>query len=449
MAAIAQRRLAAGVAILSLVLAACGGSQASSSPSSAVPASQPPPASESAIAGKFGTASLFLLDGPTVKVMADAAQEFSGGSQGTVEVTAIAGDSYQQKIRTIMGSGQRPDMFYNWSGATISDYVDAGLLLNLDEMISAHPEIAAGFQPSILDAGKIGGKQYAIPMNGTGPVLIFYNKKIFDEAGLQPPETWDDVETLIDEFKGRDITPFALAGSQAWCDLEWMEYLIDRLGGPDLFAGVAAGDWSKWDDPAVLEAARMVKTLVDAGAFGTNYSSVAYGAGGSTSLMLEGKAAMTLQGTWEYPVAQQVDEDFVAKYLGVVPFPAIPGGEGDPQNLVGNPANYVSVTAEAQATDTIAAFLAQLSSDAYAQALMQNSEVPTTKNASEFVDFAPSPDFAKLQIDLVSNAPSFQLSWDLAIKPEQATPLLQNIQDLFNGALSPEEFVAAVQSIGS
>lgn len=405
---------------------------------------------ESPATGAVGEVELFLLDGDTSKGITAAAEDFTAeGSEGSVVVTALANDTYQQKIRTVMGSASRPDMFFNWGGATIKDYVDADLLLDLGPMIEAHPEIAANFQSAVLDAGKIDGRQFGIPFNGTQPVLLFYNQVLFDEAGLEPPQTWADVEGLIAEFNGRGITPFALAGSQAWCELEWFEYLLDRIGGPEVFTAVAAGDWSSWEDPAVLEAATMIRELVDAGAFGSNFASVGYGTGGSTSLMVDGKAAMTLQGTWEYPTAQGVDAEFAASNLAVVPFPAIEGGLGDPGNLVGNPANYVSVSANAVNTDTIAAFLQRLSTDDYLTGLMENNEVPTTKNAADFVESSPNPEFARRQIELVSDAPSFQLSWDLAIPADLAAPLLQTIQDLFNGALSPEDFVAAVLAIGN
>ena len=445
----ARSRLAASSVILSVVVAACGGGGATPSPSSVASGMPPTPSAAASPTSSpaYGVTTLYVLEGPTTKIITEAAQAFSKGNQGTIEVTQLAGETYQTKMRTIMGSGKHPDMFYNWGGATIRDYVDANLLLDLGPMIAQHPEIANRFQPSVVKAGQINGKQYALPLNGMAPVLLFYNKTIFDKAGLQPPKTWDDVKTLVTQFKSQGITPFALAGSQAWCELEWMEYLVDRLGGPDLISSIVAGDWSKWGDPAVLQAAQMAVDLVNSGAFGTNFSSIAYGGGGSTTMMTTGKAAMTVQGAWEYPVAQGVDAKFVTDSLAVAPFPSIPGGKGDPGNLVGNPANFVSVSASAQNIDTIAAFLAQLSTDDYATALMKNSEIPATKTAADFVSHASNPAFARLQIDLVSRAPAFQLSWDLAVQPKVATPLLQSIQDLFNGVLTPQAFVSAVQAI--
>jgi raffinose/stachyose/melibiose transport system substrate-binding protein len=47
---------------------------------------------------------------------------------------------------------------------------------------------------------------------------------------------------------------------------------------------------------------------------------------------------------------------------------------------------------------------------------------------------------------LASEAPNFELSWDQALSPSQADALLTNLEQLFTGQKSPEEFCAAMDS---
>jgi xylobiose transport system substrate-binding protein len=73
--------------------------------------------------------------------------------------------------------------------------------------------------------------------------------------------------------------------------------------------------------------------------------------------------------------------------------------------------------------------------------------VPVTSNAAKYLTKAADPAYAKFQYDLVRKAPSFTQSWDQALGLTLGTPLLTEIQKLFNGQSSPEQFVSAVLAI--
>ena len=99
-----------------------------------------------------------------------------------------------------MGTSNAPDVFFNWGGGSILQFQKAGLLLPLNGMMKANPKLKSSFLPSILNAAKIGGNYYGIPMRGTQPVLLFYNKSVLsggqrlraDDVGAAA----GDVETL-------------------------------------------------------------------------------------------------------------------------------------------------------------------------------------------------------------------------------------------------------------
>ncbi|MBR7838979.1 extracellular solute-binding protein [Actinospica durhamensis] len=391
-----------------------------------------------------GDVSYWTQVDPTNTVQQAAISAFNKTAKGQVTLSEIASTGYLSKIQTAMGSSAMPGLFFNWGGGSLSEYVKAGKLVELDASLKSH------FLASPLQAGIVDGKFVGLPCRGTQPVFLYYNKSLFAQAGVQPPATYDDLLNLVQVFKKRGVIPFAIAGTSAnsWTELMWIEYLVDRLAGPDLFKSIAGGDWSGWKDPSILQAAQMVEELVAAGAFGTTFGSVNYGAGGTSTLFATGRAAMQLMGSWDYATLQGISADFTANDLGYVAFPAIGGGKGDPKNVSGNPTNYLTMTTAAART-TATDFLQTVFSDSYVLGLVKMGEVPVTTNTKSLLSQSSDPAYSNFLYDLVADAPSFTQSWDQALGSTLATPMLTEIQKLFNGQDSPAQFVSNVLAIQS
>jgi len=395
-----------------------------------------------------GKLNYWTQQDPTDPVLQAAVDSFNAADDADVELQAFASNGYKDKVRAAMGSSEMPGMFFNWGGGSLDDYTSAGLLVDLGEAVQANPELESSFLPSVLEIGKVDGTLVGVPMRGTQPVFIFYNKQVLADAGIEPPATYADLEAAVATLSDQGVTPFAVAGNadSGWTELMWVSYLVDRIGGPEVFERIRSGDASGWQDPAVLQAAEEIRSLVDSGAFGTNFQSVSYGSGGTSTLLSSGKAAMQLMGSWEYATQVADSPEFAAEGLGWVPFPAYEGGKGDPANVVGNPSNYISVTTSADRA-TAFDFLETTYSEEYVQGLVDAGEVPVTTNAEELLASAPNPDYAQFQYDLVADAPAFTQSWDQALGLDIGTPLITEIQKLFNGQSTPEQFVSAASAL--
>jgi xylobiose transport system substrate-binding protein len=402
--------------------------------------------------GDGGTITAFVYGDDAVKVQQAAVDRFNKSAAskkagGTVKLQKVPGSDYSPKLRTAMGSPSAPDVFFNWGGGSIKPYVEADKLIDLTDIIDGDPVLKNGFLPSVLAAGDLKGRHYGIPMRGMQPVILFYNKSVFAEHKLQPPTTWDQLLDINTKLKKAGITPFALGGSDIWPELMWLEYLVDRLGGPEVFRRIQDGDAEGWGDPAVLKAAEMVKELIDGDAFGSKFTSVSYVNGGAPAVFAKGKAAMHLMGSWEYSTQLGKFPDFAKKHLGWAAFPKIEDGSGDARNVVGNPTNYWSVNARTGNKDAAIAFLKESASREYAKALVANGDVPTTSNAALLLGDAPNPEYARFQYQMVENAPAFTLSWDQALGDELGTKMHTEIGKLFAGKSSPSQFVAACKGL--
>ncbi|MFS7878184.1 extracellular solute-binding protein [Streptomyces asiaticus] len=396
-----------------------------------------------------GSLDVWVYQDASTKVQREVVERFNKTSDIKVKLTQVPGEGYSDKMRTSMGTPNAPDVFFNWGGGSISDFVKKDMLLDLDPAMAKDPELKKAFIPTILDAGAIDGKHYGIPMRGMQPVILFYNKDVFERAGAQPPKSWDDLLKLIDTFKDKGVTPFALAGTDAWTELMWVEYLVDRYGGAGVFQKIQSQGMAAWDDPAVLKAAQTVRDLVGRGAFGKNYKSVNYTADGASTLFAKGKAAMHLMGSWEYANQKANQPAFAKSGLGWTTFPAVPGGTGDPKSVVGNPTNYWSVNAKVKGDKqkTAIEFVKFAAKQDYSKDLIANGDVPTTSDATSLLAGHENPDYARFQYDLVKQAPDFTLSWDQALPAKYTPPLHTAVQKLFNGQLSPAGFIDALKGM--
>ncbi|MFE6287566.1 ABC transporter substrate-binding protein [Streptomyces sp. NPDC057877] len=402
--------------------------------------------------GDGKTVTAFVYGDDAVKVQQAAVDRFNKSAAakkagGKIKLERIPGSDYSPKLRTAMGSPSAPDVFFNWGGGSIKPYQEADKIVDLTDIIEGDPVLKDGFLPSVLAAGDLDGRHYGIPMRGMQPVILFYNKAVFREHKLQPPTNWDQLLDNNAKLKKAGITPFALGGSDIWPELMWLEYLVDRIGGAEVFKRIQNGDAEGWGDPAMLKAAELVKQLIDDDAFGSKFTSVSYVNGGAPAVFAKGKAAMHLMGSWEYSTQLGKFPDFAKKDLGWAPFPSVEGGTGDISNVVGNPTNYWSINSRASNQDAAIAFLKDCASQQYAKDLVANGDVPTTSNAALLLRSAPNPGFATFQYEMVEKASAFTLSWDQALGDELGTKMHTEISKLFAGKSSPQQFVDACKGL--
>lgn len=359
-----------------------------------------------------------------------------------VGATFFANDAYKTKIRTAVGAGSAPTIIYNWAGGTLNSYVQAGKVVDLTDGLK---EAEGKFLPSVFGQGVVDGKTYAVPMDAVSPIMFYYNESLLKQAGLAAPETWDDILAAIPKLEAVGVAPFSLAGASKWPELMWEEYLVDRVAGPDAFNAVMAGTADAWSEPGIIEANTMIQDLVRAGGFIDGFGSVTADSNADVALLYTGKAAMMLQGAWVYTTFLEQAPDFVKNDLRYTTFPAVDGGVGDPENMVGNPSGYFSVSSAASAEQQEAAidYLANgVFDDAYMQRMLDGNQVPPIAGIEEKLAANPDADFATTVYELTQAAPNFQMSWDQALPSAQATELLSNLDQLFNLKITPEQFSA-------
>lgn len=201
----------------------------------------------------------------------------------TVEVEVVSWNDIDQKIKTMVQTGDLPDIGnLNYFSSFAAD----DLLYTADELLPA--DVLADMVPTFIENSKYNGTAYAVPDLASAR-LFFYNKDILDAAGVSVDElaTWDGLEGALKKIKAsnKDVVPLALPLGPEEAQAEFMIWSSSNDGGV-----YTDGSWSITSDKNV-ETMQFLSSLVDQGLTNPtpatcNRTDCAF------ALFAEGKAAM-------------------------------------------------------------------------------------------------------------------------------------------------------------
>ncbi len=384
-----------------------------------------------------------IRTGTEQQIVQTTAQNFNAKhSNIQASVNFFQNDPYKQKLQVAMGAHNPPDIFFGWGGGILKTYIDANDVYDLTPDLNADSTWKNRFLPSVLTAVTFNGKLYGVPNGGIQPVLFFYNKDLFNQYHLTPPQTWNDLLQVINMLKQHNVIPIALAGGSKWPYLMYEEYLVDRIGGPTAFNAVVANQANAWSQDAFIKANTAIQQLVNIGAFGSSFASVTADTNQDAALVYTGRAAMLLQGNWNFPVFQTNNPDFVKSGKhGWFPFPSVEGGSGNVANVVGNPSNFYSISKAAKSTQNCVIYLkSSVLSDDEVKRFIAVGDVPPVQGIESQLASAQNGEWLQYNYNMVQKAPHFQLSWDQALLPQPAQALLTNLDQLFLKQVTPQGF---------
>lgn len=224
--------------------------------------------------------------------MTKIAADFETKNPG-VKVTINFSDveSYKTSIRNFLVTAP-PDIAFWFTGARMRAFTKRNLFEDLTSFF-AEQKLEEPMKP-FLAAVTDGDKRFMLPTNFT-TWGFYYNKDVFEKAGLTAPKSWDELMAAAAKLKASGVIPFTIGTRDLWANDLWFDYLNLRENGLDFHMALMDGKES-YTDPRVKKVFDLWADPIKKGYFLDNASS--YGWQEAIPLLSQGRAAMYLLGPY-------------------------------------------------------------------------------------------------------------------------------------------------------
>jgi multiple sugar transport system substrate-binding protein len=300
------KSLVAVVALLALVIAACGGTGSTATPTPSGSA-----AASAALSGEIRISG--WSSSPTEDaLLQDSISAFMAANPGVkVKWEPIAQD-YETVLKTNLAAGTEADVFYAdifW----IDSLMKTGKLLALDDLMAKTGTNKSDFVASLINAFSYNGKTYGIPKDFNTLGLV-YNKDLFKAAGVAEPTndwTWSDLSAAAKKLTSGSVVGLSLPADAA----RFIPFLWQ-----------AGGDLANINNPAGVAATDFYTGFEAKDGLSKLPSELGMGWAGEA--FEKGKAAMVFEGGW---LPADLNNNFKTVNYGVV---QMPKGSAAKSNLI-------------------------------------------------------------------------------------------------------------------
>ncbi|MFN8196470.1 MAG: extracellular solute-binding protein [Nocardioidaceae bacterium] len=409
-------RLRALVAVAALgagLLAACGGGGGSSS--------SPDEKVLRIAMGSPGKAQM--------RVWQSVADQYEAAHDGwKVELNFMDDDQYQTVgLPNLLNGRQAPDIYFEWVGDRLRTRAADGFAADLTSYVDG--PLAGLWDKGVFTSATVDGKVSMVPHIADVTTVLWFNKQLFSDAGLEPPATFDELVADCATFSDEDVATIALGNKDLWPAGNFFAAVAARSVGEDVYDSALSGE-SSFDDPAWVTAFGEIQKIADAGCINDGVNAINDNEG--AQLFFQGKAATHPIGSWivSWAIDEAPDLDF-----DFVNVPAVTGGAGDPGSVMGVITGYV-VNAHSAHIDESVDFLALLNSKENVDAFIKADAVPLALSAAD----NPAIDERTARVNaLLGNAQTVISPPDTGYDIETATALYQAIAAVVGGQATPEE----------
>ncbi len=227
-------------------------------------------------------------DGQTMKKIVEA---YNGEHpDGAFEMQIIPWNTYYDKVTLGMAFGGAPDVFI-MQVSRLPQYADADALEPIDSMFSASGLKASDYVDVPFKSGFWKGKQYGLPLD-CWPLTLYYNKKLFREAGIDHPPTdlkefLEDAHKLTKQDRNGKTTQYGFAFAEIHNNLI---AITDQFGGNVIDP---EGKQATLNSPEAIQAVDLAKSF-----FTTEKIAPDPQGANAWDSFKTGRAAMVMQGIY-------------------------------------------------------------------------------------------------------------------------------------------------------
>jgi raffinose/stachyose/melibiose transport system substrate-binding protein len=268
-------------------------------------------------------------------------------SQDQYELSVEFRNTVDKDISVALAANEGPDIVYGSGPSFVSPYAAAGKLENMDACSEQN-----GWQDRILapiyESGTVGGSLYSLP-NSLNTLGIFYNKRVLEENGWQPPTTIEELETIMDEAMAKGMYA-SVTGNKGWKPVNenYTSLFFTHMAGPKSIYAALNGE-QPWSSPEIEAAIEKSAEWYQKGYLaGEDYVNLNFN--DAVQLLADGRSPFFIGPTLVFQFATQFFKDDKAAELGFIPFPSISPDLPYPMYTLGTTAS-LSINANSDVKD--------------------------------------------------------------------------------------------------
>ena len=318
-----------------------------------------------------------------------------------VEMNYQQDDLYETiGLQTLLAGRNAPDVYFEWTGERLKQRQKDGYVADITEQFKTGP-LKGLFDDDTLKGFTLDGKIVMVPYSADVTNVLWYNKALLAEAGVQPPTTWDDLLAACTKLRRPGVIPITTGNKDLWPAGNWFGHLASRVVGRGRLRRDPVGH-RQVRHARVGDGVRLHQATADAKCVNDSANAIDDNAG--AQLFFQGKAAMHPIGIWlvSWAIDEAPDLDF--DYVNLPAMPA--GSKGNQDSVIGVATGYI-VNAKSPKQKEAAEFMALLNSEENVKALIEAEVTPLAISASEGQDIDSRS--ASLS-SLLNNAPAVVLA---------------------------------------
>lgn len=167
-----------------------------------------------------------------------------------IETSYVGTAAFAARIQDRVRNGDPPDVALFPQPALLAEMARAGFLVPIDDDVVA--SIADGYADWAVDLAKVDGELFGAWYKLSVNSLVWYPPQLFAARGYEVPVTWNDMQTLTDQMRVDGYTPWCLGmeafDATGWVGTDWIEDLVLRLHGPEVYDQWTSGEIPFTDD---------------------------------------------------------------------------------------------------------------------------------------------------------------------------------------------------------
>jgi len=261
-----------------------------------------------------GTLSVMIWDSYQEPGISKIMDDFTAETGIQTEIQVVSWDEYWTLLSAGAEGGSLPDVFWMHSNES-ERYMSNDMLLNLSDRIAASTEIeTTNYPEDIWSLYTYEDGYYAIPKD-IDTIAMWYNKALFDEAGVDYPTadwTWDDLYEKAKALTKDDGSVYGYCNASSNQQAGWYNMIFSKGGYIISDDKMTSG----YDDPKTIEAMAMMDKFVQEDLMP---SQEIMSETGEEVLFMSGKVAMVPQGSWM--LAAMAENEYTAENADVVELP--------------------------------------------------------------------------------------------------------------------------------